>query len=366
MIVGIDPGTTVGWAAIDWDGKLIAKGSQREFDRDALVKRLVELGHVVLVGTDKAKVPSFVQEVATSVGAVVLSPQEDLKVDEKRLATRSFSGNAHELDALAAAIFALRRKEVLVRKIRQTLERVKKASLFEDVVDLVLRERVSIKTALDAFEKKDDEVVFDSRDERPIDLVRMIEALAKARHEARVHSKRAREIEDSTVRFEREIAGLKQKMAGLVRPKTHEQVAKVNHAQVTSLEHRYAHAQSQVKAMEERKRLFEQAVLSDKFTALPRLKSLGKQSIGVNASVVFVDDATKASERTLEQLKGRGVELLVCKKLPERKLPFAVVQAPQLIEGDALVLLRTDWLKERRTAKEVLNKVVEEYQKNRP
>ncbi len=365
MIVGIDPGTTVGWAAIDWDGKIIAKGSQREFDRDALVKRLVELGHVVLVGTDKAKVPSFVQEVATSVGAVVLSPQEDLKVDEKRNMTRPVSGNAHELDALAAAIFALRRKEVLVRKIRQTLERVKKVSLFEEVVDLVLRERVSIKTALDAFEKKEDEIVFDSRDEKPIDLVRMIEALAKARHEARMHSRKIKEIEHTTIQFEKEIAGLKQKMIGLVKPKTHEQVAKLNHAQVTSLEHRYAHAQSQMKVMEEKKRLFEQAVLSDKFTALPRLRSLGKQSIGVNSSVVFVDDAAKASERTLEQLKARGVELLVCKKLPERKLPFAVVQAPQSIEGDSLVLVRTNWLEERRTAREVLNKVVEEYQKTR-
>ena len=365
MIVGIDPGTTVGWAAIDWDGKLIAKGSQREFDRDALVKRLVDLGSVILVGTDKAKIPSFVQEVATSVGALVLNPKEDLKVDEKREATKQFKGNAHELDALAAAIFAFKRKEVLIRKIRSTLERVKKPELFEDVVDLVLRERVSIKTALDAFEKGEDDVIFDARDEKPIDLVRMIEALAKARGEARTLAKRNRESEQSIELMQKEITALRQRMIGLVKPKTSEQIAKLSHAQVTSLEHRFAHAQSQTKLLEERKRVFEQAMLSEKFTAVPRLKSLGKQSVGFNASVIFVDDAAKASDRTLGHLKERGVELVICKKLPERRLPFAVVQLNEVIEGDSLVLIKKSWLEEKRTAKEVLNKVVEEYQKTR-
>ena len=70
----------------------------------------------------------------------------------------------------------------------------------------------------------------------------------------------------------------------------------------------------------------------------------------------------KASQNTLDALRSAGVELVVCAKLPERMLPFAVVQKEEVIEGESVVLVRKAWLEEKRSSKEVLRKVIEEYQ----
>ena len=112
MIVGIDPGTTVGWAILDFDGKFIAAGSKRNFDLDSIVATLVPYGKVFVVGTDKSKTPSLVQDVATKVGAKSISPSQDLRVIEKRAMTSNFKfENNHEMDALACAFFAFKQKK---------------------------------------------------------------------------------------------------------------------------------------------------------------------------------------------------------------------------------------------------------------
>ena len=69
MIAGIDPGTTVGWAIITFSCELVAIGSQKELNRDKLISELVKRGRVLVVGSDKAKIPSFVKEVAVKIGA---------------------------------------------------------------------------------------------------------------------------------------------------------------------------------------------------------------------------------------------------------------------------------------------------------
>jgi len=107
LIVGVDPGTTVGYAVLDIEGNIVEINSEKELSLDKLVERIARLGKIVVIGTDKKKVPFFVDKLKAKVGARVLSPKEDMKVSDKKDLARPYSTkNSHEEDALASALFA--------------------------------------------------------------------------------------------------------------------------------------------------------------------------------------------------------------------------------------------------------------------
>ena len=107
LIVGIDPGITVGYAVLGIDGNLIGLGSSKALDLNSLISEIIKFGRVVLVGTDKFKTPSLVHAFATKLGAEVVNPKEDLKVEEKKESVSDLKhANEHEGDALAAALLA--------------------------------------------------------------------------------------------------------------------------------------------------------------------------------------------------------------------------------------------------------------------
>ena len=91
LIVGIDPGTTTGYAVLDIDGKLLHLNSSKQLDLNQLISQTINLGKAVLVGTDKAKVPNLVGTFATKLGAKIVNPDEDLKVEEKRRMAENFN-----------------------------------------------------------------------------------------------------------------------------------------------------------------------------------------------------------------------------------------------------------------------------------
>lgn len=366
LIVGVDPGTTVGWAAVDWDGRLVAKGSERNLDRDALIAKFVKLGRVVLVGTDKAKVPSLVQEVATAFGARTQSPADDLRKEEKRALVEGYGSlGQHELDALASALFAKRQKDALVRRIRVVLERAGRSDLFDAVVGLVLIDRMSINTALGVFERRDEKEDAEKPASNEQGELRFIEAVARANQEARRLRVRAERAEEMACRLEEALRRANRRLLGLVRPKVPAEIGRIKDAQIQSLTHRFENAEQKARSLAAVQSAFEKAVLSGRYVAVPYLRSLAKGERQVSASVIYVDDAGRISDNTVNRLHKGGVELAVCQKLPHRKLPFAVVEAKEVIVGVQSALLRRDWLDSVRSSREVLAKVVEEYQKAR-
>ncbi|MBI2650244.1 DUF460 domain-containing protein [Candidatus Woesearchaeota archaeon] len=158
LIVGIDPGTTTGYAVLDIEGNLLHLNSSKQLDLNMLISDAISLGKVVLVGTDKAKVPHLVEAFATKLGAKVVSPQEDLKVDEKRRMASNFNFNdEHQADALASALFAYRETKALLDKIDFFAEENKKYSIKDKIKELVIKKKISIKSAVSMLEKKDEE-----------------------------------------------------------------------------------------------------------------------------------------------------------------------------------------------------------------
>lgn len=158
LIVGIDPGTTTGYAVLDINGNLVQLGSSKDFNLNSLISETIKLGRAILVGTDKLKTPGLVQAFATKLGAKIIIPKEDLKVNEKKSKVSGFVySNEHEGDALASALFAYRTAKPLLDKIDFFAEENKKQGIRNMLKEIVLLKKISIKNAVDIIEKRSEE-----------------------------------------------------------------------------------------------------------------------------------------------------------------------------------------------------------------
>ena len=158
LIVGIDPGTTTGFAVLDIEGNLIHLDSSKQLDLKKLISKTLDFGKVVLVGTDKVKVPGLIEAFAAKFGARIASPQEDIKVYEKRKMISNFNFNdEHQGDALASALFAYKEIKTLLDKIDFFVEDAKKHSIRDKIKELVITKKMSIKNAASIIEKGDEE-----------------------------------------------------------------------------------------------------------------------------------------------------------------------------------------------------------------
>jgi predicted RNase H-like nuclease (RuvC/YqgF family) len=109
LFVGIDPGSEVGLAVIDANSRTrhVEAVSRRHFSYSEIVDFLSKKGEPLVVATDKAKPPLLVRKVAAAFGARLFNPLADMKLAEKKEIAKGFSlKNDHEVDALAAAIYA--------------------------------------------------------------------------------------------------------------------------------------------------------------------------------------------------------------------------------------------------------------------
>jgi predicted RNase H-like nuclease (RuvC/YqgF family) len=136
-IVGIDPGTTTAFAVLDLKGQVISIASSRSWGFSELVGLLIELGHPIIIATDKNPTPGTVDRIKRAFNAILHTPVSSLSVEQKLRDTKPYAySNEHERDALAAAIDA-------VRSVKNKLENVEKKAPPEVGLDelqmLVLR-----------------------------------------------------------------------------------------------------------------------------------------------------------------------------------------------------------------------------------
>ncbi|RLF61434.1 MAG: hypothetical protein DRN25_00295 [Thermoplasmata archaeon] len=124
VIVGIDPGTTTGVAVLDIKGRLLEITSGKNFSLDKVISLLMKYKKVLIVASDVSPAPKFVEKVSSSLNALLCTPFQSLSIDEKNsLVSRYFSkdsySNAHERDALAAAIKAYRKYKMKIPELER-------------------------------------------------------------------------------------------------------------------------------------------------------------------------------------------------------------------------------------------------------
>jgi predicted RNase H-like nuclease (RuvC/YqgF family) len=112
-ILGIDPGTTAAYCLLTLDGKIKVLRSRKGFTRADLIREVYETGIPILVASDVPQLPHFLEKIASTVNASVFTPAKAIPVSEKQELAREYGNeskirNAHERDALTAAVYAYR------------------------------------------------------------------------------------------------------------------------------------------------------------------------------------------------------------------------------------------------------------------
>lgn len=377
MIAGIDPGTTVGWAVINFSGELIAIGSQKEFNKDALVAELVKTGRVLVIGSDKAKIPSFVQETASKLGARVFFPNQDLRVEEKREMTREYSfGSAHQMDALAGALVAYRKLLPLLTKMRSFLQREQKIHLFTPVAELVIKERIGIRAALAILEpvpvKEETASEEEKRDE---DIVQLYSSLVRLRKDNAILWQKNRLLEKRVQEIQTALDGLRRKTSTLVKPKIISEETRLKHKQVLVFSQRLEEAKKREQELAKVASALERHLLALDTIAIPRIRSLSWEQVNsakeflIDDAIFFVDDIHAMSTQAIQWLKTRNVAFAVTGKPvgenARHALPFPCVTTKEYELFSHIAIIKRALIEKFKSEKGVLSKVLDEYKKHR-
>ncbi len=378
LIAGIDPGTTVGYAVLDTSGNFVSARSAKELDRDTVVSELSALGTVIIAATDKSKVPSFVSEVATRLGAKVSSPVEDLLVSDKRQITKSGGyATSHEMDALAAAIVAYNRHERLFTKVRQFLSDKKRPELFDGIADLVVRQAISVRSAFDFLTapRKEAQIlrkISEQKQLRQEDYWQLYDELVTAQHERDL-------LRQQNTKLAKTVSKLGKKTSELgnaVKPETRiiKPTAELEHANrtIADLKHKLEQTLS-------RQQRWQHVLLNqEKYAIAKKLKNLGQDEfkrisrvLGFKkGDILFVDDCNMLSENVVEALKPLSPLIIAVKsmhpKIAER-IPFTIINASNVshTQDDYFAFLERQSLEKARKDKALLRKLIADYQAER-
>ncbi len=378
LIAGIDPGTTVGIAVLDTAGKLVCAKQGKELDRDKVVSELSSLGSVIIVATDKQKVPSFVSEIATKLGAKVSAPVQDLLVSDKRAITKSGGYNGHhDMDALASAIIAFNRHERLFTRVKQFLHENKHPELFDSVAELVVRKGISISSAFDFLNAPREEAqvlkkVVEQKQLKQEDYWKLYDSLVTVQKERDLLKQHNNKLTKSINKLDKKTSQL----SNAVKPeiKIIKPVVELEHANRTIKELKLKLEQ----VLSRQQRMQHVLLNQEKYAVAKKLRNLGQDEfkrvsrvLGFKkGDVLFVDDCNVISEKVVEELK-KTAELLIAVKSVHVKslerLPFVVINASNVshTQDDYFAFLDKQSLEKARSNKSLLRKLIQDYQAER-
>jgi hypothetical protein len=134
FILGIDPGTTAAICLLSLNGKVHLLKSRKGLTRADIIRLVYQEGIPVIVASDVPNVPHLVDKIASTINAELYTPHKPIPVADKQELAREFSeevkiGNAHERDALTAAVYAYRS---ILPKLRQIDHKVREEQIMID------------------------------------------------------------------------------------------------------------------------------------------------------------------------------------------------------------------------------------------
>lgn len=118
IVVGLDPGATIGVAILSLSGEKITTGSFSGGGISEAVSFIERSGTPSLIACDVSPAPEFAQKIASYFSCRLHSPAHNIREEDKRLLARGANvENNHERDAYAAAVFAYRAHANKLRQI---------------------------------------------------------------------------------------------------------------------------------------------------------------------------------------------------------------------------------------------------------
>ncbi len=119
MIIGIDAGATFAFAALNFNGELIALRSKRNARKEEMIRMLGPF-EPVIIASDTNPPSKLAKRLSATFKCRLSSPKKSLTQLEKTHITRDYNfANAHEKDALAAALKAFHKIENKMRQVER-------------------------------------------------------------------------------------------------------------------------------------------------------------------------------------------------------------------------------------------------------
>lgn len=361
LIAGIDPGTTLGYALLDLEGKVVKINSSKQLEMSSLIMEMIKEGRVIVIGTDKGKVPKFVEKVASKIGAKTVGPEQDLRVDDKRELTKGYEfGNEHEKDALASAIYAFKRVRALLRKVDIYLKDHHKEGLSDEVKEHMLKNgRVSITETVMMIEKPEDEMIKKRKRKRT----------GKTREEYFEEEIEPEKEYDETMR---RLEYVKQNMQTIIKKKMGK-IIRIKNQKIDMLTRKVRELEQETeklgKNIDKLKDLVRKA---DKNVILKKLKNLSREELEKEelGRVIYVEEPNIFSERSAEKIR-ENVEIVISKKemskkvIDKFKVIFISASKVDAEEENGIILINKEKLEKEKNKTNILKKVIEEYRETR-
>ena len=209
VIVGLDPGITVGIAALDLNGQVLTTYSERNMAISDVIKFISEIGHPIIISTDVNPAPGLVEKIARSFKALLFVPRESLKVEEKNELLRNLGVTVeddHQRDALTAAYKAYLRLKPKLDHVDAKLRELEIGGKGEEIKALVVqgynlgeailkvKEKEKSKEEIRAAEEKEASLDLGPYLEKIKELEKTIEFLEKENQELRAMIEEQRKI----------------------------------------------------------------------------------------------------------------------------------------------------------------------------
>ncbi len=171
FILGVDPGTTAAYCILSLNGQIQALRSRKGLTRADMIREVYEKGIPVMIASDVPQVPHFVEKIASTVNAKVYTPRKPIPVSEKQELAREYSDeirvrNAHERDALTAAVFAYRSIQSKLQQIDRMI-REEQLHIDRNHLKALVVKGTSINEARATLERVDSEVPESIPEEQP-------------------------------------------------------------------------------------------------------------------------------------------------------------------------------------------------------
>lgn len=372
LIVGIDPGATVGVALIDLDGNIVAVASKKGWSYSDVVEFILSHGKPVVISTDKKNPPDYVLKIKASFNCTLYTPKEDIPVEKKKSLTSNFKiVNDHERDALASAIEAF---NAYKNKFRNIEKRLPEGIDYEEVKAGIIR-GMSLKFFIES--KVEERKVSDKYETRiDIDEIKKRDRIiSDLKHENMRLMKEISELKKEISRLQEKIHRISSEEHRMIRESNH---IKMLESEIKTLRESLKEKDRIIKELESKIEELRKIKYLE-FRGWKAIKSIKKftveeienliSNIGLEeGEVIFIEDVSGGGKNAAELLVNMKVRAIIfsgnmshyAMEIFERnKIPYIPAESINYEKYDDFVLVRKEDLeKEIKKRKEEMERQI--------
>jgi len=387
VIVGVDPGTTLGYAIIDLNGKIIEVKSSKEHSLNTLIENVTKRGSPVIVGTDKQKSPSFVEKFAVKIGAKVISPSKDLLVKEKRQVIKNKDiKNSHELDALASAFYAYKAIKPLLLKLNGYIDENKKENIAYELKKLVLSQKgINIKTAATLVEhpqEKDTKIIkkiIEQRRPSQSDFFKLYEEMQRLKKTNALLEQQNKTFRNNIHKMRKKYTSLSKQVNKLVSEEKIQRYMEFKEERLQNLSTLLRSKDDEINSLNaELMKLREYIASLGEYVLVKKLNNLGYTEFSQRNKIIqlrkgdilLVNDPNIFSYKTLNVIKDKIAFIIT--KIPANKVIKDELNCDIILSKDLPIkeeqyfaFVKKEALEKRYSMQGILNKIIDDYRKSR-